>query len=118
MSRIERSMNRVMDSIELYDLDWLEDVSALIGEYDDLGDDSEEQDAAMYVYAGGGEVGLFEIFIAAHLYCVDYHEGQGSEEYRVLSELAMAGLLAKGSIEDQDESIQQLFVRMVAVHHA
>ena len=116
MSRIERSMNRVIDSIELYDLDWLEDVSALIGEYTDLEDDSPAQDAAMYAYAG--EVGLFEIFMAAYLYCVDYHEGQGSDEYRVLSQLKTAGLQVCGQIESQDESIQHLFERMVAVHHA
>lgn len=116
MSRIERSMNRVMDSIELYDLDWHLEAANLIEEYTDLDDDSAAQDAAMYLYAG--EVGLFEIFIATYLYCVDYHEGQDSEEYHVLSLLKTAGLKVSGQIEDQDESIQDLFERMVAVHHA
>ena len=115
MSRIERSINRVMDSIELYDLDWLEDAANLIEEYTDLDDDSEAQDAAMYSYVG--EVGLFEIFIATYLYCVDYHEGQDSEEYHVLSLLKSAGLQVQGQLEEQDESIQDLYARMVAVHH-
>jgi len=109
-------MNKVMDSIDELDMDWLEDVSALIGEYVDLEDDSPAQDAAMYAYAG--EVGLFEIFIATYLYCVDYHDGQWSDEYRVLSQLKTAGLQVQGQLESQDESIQQLFERMVAVHHS
>jgi hypothetical protein len=117
MSIIERSINRVMDSIHMYDMDWLEDVSALVGEYVDLGDDSPAQDAAMYVCGMDG-VGLFEVFIAAYLYCVDYHEGQGSTEYAVLSQLKTAGLRVQGSIDDQDDSIQTLFERMVEVHHA
>ena len=117
MSRIERSINRVMDSIELYDLDWLEDAANLIEEYTDLDDDSAAQDAAMYVY-GIDEVGLFEVFIATYLYCVDYHDGQRSREYEVLSQLKSAGLQVQGQLESQDESIQQLFERMVAVHHA
>lgn len=116
MSRIERSMYRVIDSIDELDGGWLEDMSALIGEYDDLEDDSPAQDAAMYAYAEA--VGLFEIFIAAYLYCVDYHEGQYSYEYKVLSKLKSAGLHVQGSIDEQDESIQQLFERMVAVHHS
>ena len=117
MSRIERSINRVMDSIELYDLDWLEDAAWLIEEYTDLEDDSEEQDAAMYVY-GIDDVGFFEVFIATYLYCVDYHDGQYCREYEVLSQLKIAGLRVQGSIEDQDESIQDLYARMVEVHHA
>ena len=117
MSRIVRAIDRVMDSIEGFDLAWLEDAKWLIGEYTDLEDDSPEQDAAMYAY-GLDNVGLFEIFIATYLYCVDYHEGQGSEEYEVLSLLTMAGLRVQGSIDDQDDSIQDLFERMVEVHHA
>ena len=117
MSRIARSMNKVMDSIEELDMGWLEDVSALIEEYDELGDDSAEQDAAMYVTGIDG-VYLFDILFAAYLYCVDYYDGQCSAEYRVMSELKTAGLRVQGSIEDQDESIQQLFERMVTVHHA
>jgi heme/copper-type cytochrome/quinol oxidase subunit 3 len=106
-----------MDSIELYDLDWLEDAANLIEEYTDLEDDSEEQDAAMYVY-GIDDVGFFEVFIATYLYCVDYHDGQYCREYEVLSQLKIAGLRVQGSIEDQDESIQDLYARMVEVHHA
>jgi len=117
MSRIERSINRVMDSIELYDLDWLEDAANLIEEYTDLDDDSPAQDAAMYVY-GIDEVGLFEVFIATYLYCVDYHDGQCCREYEVLSQLKSAGLQVQGQLESQDESIQDLFERMVAAHHA
>jgi hypothetical protein len=117
MSRIERSINRVMDSIELYDLDWLEDAANLIEEYTDLEDDSPAQDAAMYVYGLDG-VGLFEVFIATYLYCVDYHDGQWSTEYTVQCQLSTAGLQVQGSIEDQDESIQDLYARMVEVHHA
>ena len=117
MSRIERSINRVMDSIELYDLDWLEDAANLIEEYTDLDDDSAAQDAAMYVYGING-VGLFEVFIATYLYCVDYHDGQCCREYEVLSQLKSAGLQVQGQLESQDESIQDLFERMVAVHHA
>jgi len=116
MSRIERSINRVMDSIEDLDMDWLEDATNLIEEYTDLDDDSPAQDAAMYVYVG--EVGLFEIFIATYLYCVDYHDGQCSDEYRVQCQLSTAGLRVQGSIDDQDESIQDLYARMVEVHHA
>jgi len=117
MSRIERSINRVMDSIELYDLDWLEDAANLIEEYTDLDDDSAAQDAAMYVY-GHDDVGLFEVFIATYLYCVDYHDGQCCREYEVLSQLKSAGLQVQGQLESQDESIQDLFERMVAAHHA
>ena len=117
MSRIERSINRVMDSIELYDLDWLEDAANLIEEYTDLDDDSPAQDAAMYAY-GIDEVGLFEVFIATYLYCVDYHDGQWSTEYKVQCQLSTAGLRVQGSIDDQDESIQDLYARMVEVHHA
>tara|TARA_R110000744_G_scaffold340959_1_gene446251 strand:+ start:58 stop:390 length:333 start_codon:yes stop_codon:yes gene_type:complete len=109
-------MNRVIDSIEELDLDWHLDAANLIEEYTDLDDDSAAQDAAMYLYAG--EVGLFEIFIATYLYCVDYHEGQYSEEYEVLSQLKAAGLQVQGSIDDQDESIQDLFEKMVAIHHS
>ena len=116
MSRIERSMNRVIDSIDELDMDWHLDAANLIEECTNLEDDSPAQDAAMYSYVG--EVGLFEIFIATYLYCVDYHEGQDSEEYHVLSLLKSAGLQVQGQIEEQDESIQQLFERMVAVHHA
>jgi hypothetical protein len=116
MNRIERSINRVVDSIEDLDMDWLEDATNLIEEYTDLEDDSPEQDAAMYVYAG--EVGLFEVFIATYLYCVDYHDGQWSDEYRVQCQLSTAGLHVQGNIEDQDESIQDLYARMVEVHHA
>jgi hypothetical protein len=117
MNRIARSINRVMDSIELYDLDWLEDVSALLEEYDELGDDSAEQDAAMYVTGIDG-VYLFDILFATYLYCVGYYDGQRSREYEVLSQLKTAGLRVQGSIEDQDESIQDLYARMVEVHHA
>ena len=117
MNTIVRSINRVMDSIEGFDLDWLEDASWLIEEYTELGDDSEAQDAAMYAY-GLDNVGLFEIFIATYLYCVDYHDGQWSTEYRVQCQLKLAGLSVQGSIEDQDESIQDLYARMVEVHHA
>ena len=116
-SRIERSINRVMDSIELYDLDWLEDVANLIEEYTDLGDDSEDQDSAMYVTGRGG-VYLFDILFATYLYCVDYYDGQGSTEYRVLCQLESSGLRVQGQVEEQDESIQDLFERMVAAHHA
>ena len=117
MSRMTRAINRVMDSIELFDLAWLEDAKWLIGEYTDLEDDSPEQDAAMYAY-GLDNVGVFEIFIATYLYCVDYHDGQWCEEYEVLSLLKTAGLSVQGSIDDQDESIQDLYARMVEVHHA
>ena len=116
MNRIERSMNSVLDSIESLDLGWLEDAANLIEEYIDLEDDGPEQDAAMYSYAG--DVGLFEILIATYLYCVDYHDGQWSAEYRVLSQLKRAGSRVAGSIEDQDRSIQDLYARMVEVHHA
>ena len=117
MNRIERSINRVMDSIELFDLDWLEDAANLIEEYTDLEDDSPAQDAAMYITGRDG-VGLFEVFIATYLYCVDYHDGQWSDEYRVQCQLSTAGLRVAGSIEDQDESIQDLYARMVECHHA
>ena len=117
MIRIERSMQRVIDSIELYDLDWLEDATDLIEEYTNLGDDSPAQDAALYVTGRDG-LYLFDVLFAAYLYCVDYHEGQDSEEYRVMCLLAVAGLHVAGSIEDQDESIQDLYARMVEVHHA
>ena len=89
MSRIERSMNRVIDSVDALDMGWLEDMSALIEEYTDLEDDSPAQDAAMYIHTG--EVYMYDIFFSAYLYCVDYHEGQGSTEYRVLSQLKVAG---------------------------
>ena len=115
-NRIERHINRVMDSIELYDLDWLEDVVNLVGEYTDLEDDSEAQDAAMYVYTEEG-VGLFEVFVAAYLYCVEYHDGQWSTGYAVQCQLQTAGLRVVGEIEEQDESIQALYERMVAVQH-
>ena len=117
MSRIVRAIDRVMDSIEGFDLAWLEDAKWLIGEYTDLEDDSPEQDAAMYAY-GLDNVGLFEIFIATYLYCVDYHDGQWSEEYEVQCLLKTAGLVVQGSIDDQDESIQDLYARMAEVHHA
>ena len=114
--RIERHINRVMDSIELYELEWLEDAAELIRVYTSLEDDSAEQDSAMYAYTDYG-VGLFEVFIATYLYCTDYHEGQGSTEYEVLSQLKTAGLSVAGTLEDQDEDIQALYERMVAVHH-
>jgi hypothetical protein len=106
-----------MESIELYDIDWLDEVSLLISEYTFLGDDSAVQDAAMYIYTDDN-VGLFEVFIAAYLYCVDYHDGQWSEEYALQCELQTAGLRVAGRLEDQDEDIQTLYERMVAVHHA
>jgi hypothetical protein len=117
MSRIARSMNKVVDSIDALDYDWHLDAADLIEEYTNLEDDSPAQDAAMYITGRDG-VYLFDILFATYLYCVDYHEGQGSEEYAVLSQLKAAGLKVAGSIEDQDESIQQLFERMVEVHHA
>jgi hypothetical protein len=117
MSIIERSIDRVMDSIELYDLDWLEDAVNLIEEYTYLDDDSPAQDAAMYVTGRDG-LYLFDILFATYLYCVGYYDGQRSREYEVLSQLKTAGLRVQGSIEDQDESIQDLYARMVEVHHA
>ena len=117
MSRIERSMNKVMDSIAELDFDWHLEVANLIEEYTNLEDDSPAQDAAMYITGRDG-LYLFDILFATYLYCVDYHEGQDSEEYHVLSLLKSAGLQVQGQIEEQDESIQQLFERMVAVHHA
>ena len=117
MTRIVRAIDRVMDSIELYDLAWLEDADWLIGEYTDLEDDSAAQEAALYVRGIDGMY-IFDVFAATYLYCVDYHDGQCCREYEVLSQLKSAGLSIQGSIEDQDESIQDLYARMVEVHHA
>ena len=101
---------------------WLEDAANLIEEYTDLEDDSPAQDAAMrtaamYIYGQDG-IGRFEVFIATYLYCVDYHDGQWSDEYKVQCQLSTAGLRVQGSIDDQDDSIQDLYARMVQVHHS
>ena len=118
MSRIQRAINIVMDSIEELDMIWLEDFSYLLSDYTDLKDDSAEQDAAMYLYTEDG-IGLFDLFTAASLYCADYHDGKYSDEYGVLSELKKAScVFPYGSIGDQDESIQGLYARMEDVYNA